>query len=99
MRLKDKVIIVTGSTHGGGGGHRPPYSFPKGGPMTLPRHVADAYCPTGVRINQLNLGWILPESEKRIMTDGGLPADWWQNPPRDGAPTGRLMLPEEVAAA
>jgi NAD(P)-dependent dehydrogenase (short-subunit alcohol dehydrogenase family) len=76
-----------------------PYSVSKGGLMTLTRNIADAYCATGVRINQLNLGWILTENEKRIMTDGGLPADWWKNPPRDGAPTGRLMLPEEVATA
>jgi NAD(P)-dependent dehydrogenase (short-subunit alcohol dehydrogenase family) len=33
------------------------------------------------------------------MTDGGLPVDWWRDPPRDSAPTGRLMLPEEVATA
>jgi NAD(P)-dependent dehydrogenase (short-subunit alcohol dehydrogenase family) len=76
-----------------------PYSVSKGGLMTLPRNIADAYCATGVRINQLNLGWILTENEKRVMINGGLPADWWQNPPRDGAPTGRLMLPDEVATA
>ena len=76
-----------------------PYSISKGGLMTLTRNVADACCHTGVRVNQLNLGWILTENEKRIMTDGGLPADWWKDPPRDGAPTGRLMLPEEVATA
>src|SRR5258706_9140647 len=76
-----------------------PYSVSKGGLMTLTRNIADAYCATGVRINQLNLGWILTENEKRVMTDGGLPADWWRDPPRDSAPTGRLMLPEEVATA
>jgi NAD(P)-dependent dehydrogenase (short-subunit alcohol dehydrogenase family) len=76
-----------------------PYSVSKGGLMTLTRNLADAYCATGVRINQVNLGWILTENEKRVMTDGGLPADWWRDPPRDGAPTGRLMLPEEVATA
>jgi NAD(P)-dependent dehydrogenase (short-subunit alcohol dehydrogenase family) len=76
-----------------------PYSVSKGGLMTLTRNIADAYCETGMRVNQMNLGWVLTENEKRIMTDGGLPADWWKDPPRDGAPTGRLMLPEEVATA
>ena len=32
-----------------------PYSLSKGGLMTLTRNVADAYCRTGVRVNQLNL--------------------------------------------
>ncbi|HEY7117066.1 MAG TPA: SDR family oxidoreductase [Tepidisphaeraceae bacterium] len=76
-----------------------PYSISKGGLMTLTRNVADAYCTTGLRVNQINLGWVLTENEKRIMDAGGLPPDWWNNPPREGAPTGRLMLPQEVATA
>ena len=76
-----------------------PYSVSKGGMMTLTRNLADAYCATGLRINQVNLGWVLTDNEKRLMEAGGHPADWWKNPPRDGAPTGRLMLPEEIATA
>ena len=76
-----------------------PYSVSKGGLMTMTRNIADAYCRTGLRVNQLNLGWVLTENEKRVMQAGGLPPDWWNDPPRDGAPIGRLMLPEEVATA
>jgi NAD(P)-dependent dehydrogenase (short-subunit alcohol dehydrogenase family) len=76
-----------------------PYSVSKGALMTLTRNVADAHCSTGVRVNQINLGWVLTENEKRIMRDGGLPDEWWKDPPRDGAPMGRLMQPEEVATA
>jgi NAD(P)-dependent dehydrogenase (short-subunit alcohol dehydrogenase family) len=76
-----------------------PYSISKGGLMTLTRNVADSYATTGLRVNQLNLGWVLTENEKRLMEAGGYPSDWWRNPPRDGAPIGRLMLPEEVATA
>jgi NAD(P)-dependent dehydrogenase (short-subunit alcohol dehydrogenase family) len=76
-----------------------PYSVSKGGLMTLTRNVADAYSTTGVRVNQVNLGWVLTENEKRVMEAGGHPPDWWKDPPRDGAPLGRLILPEEVAAA
>jgi NAD(P)-dependent dehydrogenase (short-subunit alcohol dehydrogenase family) len=67
--------------------------------MTLTRNVADAYSTTGVRVNQVNLGWVLTENEKRMMEAGGHPPDWWKDPPRDGAPTGRLILPEEIATA
>jgi NAD(P)-dependent dehydrogenase (short-subunit alcohol dehydrogenase family) len=76
-----------------------PYSISKGGLMTMTRNIADAYCRTGLRVNQLNLGWILTENEKRMMEAGGHPPDWWRTPPRDGAPIGRLILPEEVATA
>ena len=76
-----------------------PYSVSKGGLMTLTRNLADAYCKTGVRLNQVNLGWVLTENEKRLMEAGGHPGDWWKHPAPDGAPIGRLMLPEEVAAA
>jgi NAD(P)-dependent dehydrogenase (short-subunit alcohol dehydrogenase family) len=76
-----------------------PYSVSKGGLMTMTRNIADAHCSTGVRINQLNLGWVLTDNEKRMMEAGGLPSDWWKNPPRDGAPTGALMLPETIATA
>jgi NAD(P)-dependent dehydrogenase (short-subunit alcohol dehydrogenase family) len=76
-----------------------PYSVSKGGLMTLTRNVADALCYEGVRVNQLNLGWVLTEGEKRLMEAGGHPPDWWRNPARDGAPTGALMTPEQVATA
>jgi NAD(P)-dependent dehydrogenase (short-subunit alcohol dehydrogenase family) len=76
-----------------------PYSVSKGGLMTLTRNVADALCYEGVRVNQLNLGWVLTEGEKRLMEAGGHPPDWWRDPPRDGAPTGALMTPEQVATA
>jgi NAD(P)-dependent dehydrogenase (short-subunit alcohol dehydrogenase family) len=76
-----------------------PYSISKGGLMTLTRNTADALCYDGVRVNQLNLGWVLTEGEKRLMEEGGHPPDWWKDPPRDGAPTGALMTPEQVGAA
>jgi NAD(P)-dependent dehydrogenase (short-subunit alcohol dehydrogenase family) len=76
-----------------------PYSVSKGGLMTLTRNVADAYCETGLRVNQVNLGWVLTENEKRTMEAGGHPPDWWKHPARDGAPIGRLIAPEEIAAA
>src|SRR6185369_10302546 len=50
-----------------------PYSVSKGGMMTLTRNLADAYCATGLRINQVNLGWVLTDNEKRLMEAGGHP--------------------------
>jgi NAD(P)-dependent dehydrogenase (short-subunit alcohol dehydrogenase family) len=74
-----------------------PYSLSKGGLMTLTRNVADAYCRQHVRVNQVNLGWVLTENEKRVMESLG--PEWWKDPPRDGAPSGELIMPEAIAAA
>src|SRR3954466_11981842 len=40
-----------------------PYSISKGGLMTMTRNIADAYSRTGMRVNQVNLGWVLTENE------------------------------------
>ena len=77
-----------------------PYSISKGGLMTLTRNMADAYCGLdGFRINQINLGWVLTENEDKLMRASGHPNGWWKNPPREGAPTGRLMTPDIIATA
>ena len=76
-----------------------PYSISKGGLMTLTRNLADTYCYDRVRINQINVGWTLTPNEHKIMTAGGLPEDWWKRPPRGSAPSGKLLMPENVAAA
>jgi len=76
-----------------------PYSISKGGLMTLTRNLADTYCYDRVRINQINVGWTLTPNEHKIMTQGGLPEDWWKHPPRGSAPSGKLLMPETIAAA
>ena len=99
LALKGAVLNIGSVNAYCGAANLLPYSVSKGGLMTLTRNIADAYCATGVRVNQINLGWVLTENEKRIMQQGGLPHDWWKDPPRDGAPMGRLIQPEEVATA
>jgi NAD(P)-dependent dehydrogenase (short-subunit alcohol dehydrogenase family) len=75
-----------------------PYSISKGGLMTLTRNVADALGPDQVRVNQVNIGWTLTDNENRLKITEGLPPDWSQRPPRDVCPSGRLLMPEDVAA-
>lgn len=99
LATKGSVLNVGSVNAYTGAANLLPYSVSKGGLMTLTRNVADAYSTTGVRVNQVNLGWVLTENEKRMMEAGGHPPDWWKDPPRDGAPTGRLILPEEIATA
>jgi NAD(P)-dependent dehydrogenase (short-subunit alcohol dehydrogenase family) len=75
-----------------------PYSVSKGGLMTLTRNIADALGPDQVRVNQMNIGWTLTENENLLKMAEGLPPDWAQRPPRDVCPSGRLLMPEDVAA-
>jgi len=75
------------------------YSISKGGLMTMTRNLADALCYDQVRVNQLNLGWVLSENENKLMIAGGLPPDWAEHPPRSAAPSGKLIMPEQIATA
>jgi NAD(P)-dependent dehydrogenase (short-subunit alcohol dehydrogenase family) len=75
------------------------YSVSKGALMTLSRNLADALCYDFVRVNHFNVGWVLTPNEYEYKRKDGLPADWPQNIPVQFAPTGRIMAPEEIAAA
>jgi len=77
-----------------------PYSISKGALMTLTRNLGDAlFRGHGIRVNQLNPGWVLTENEVLRKRSHGLPDDWFRRLPLDTSPAGRLLLPEEIAAA
>ena len=75
------------------------YSVSKGALITLTRNLADALGADQVRINQLNLGWVLSPNEYALKIKEGLPSDWPDHPPKAFAPSGRIMSPENIAAA
>jgi NAD(P)-dependent dehydrogenase (short-subunit alcohol dehydrogenase family) len=76
------------------------YSISKGGLMTMTRNLGDTlHRENGVRVNQINPGWVLTETEMERKKAHGLPADWYKDLPRVYAPSGRILLPEEIAAA
>jgi NAD(P)-dependent dehydrogenase (short-subunit alcohol dehydrogenase family) len=76
-----------------------PYSLSKGALMTLTRNLADALGTAGVRVNQMNLGWVLSENEDRVQQAMGKSPGWHLQLPKAFAPSGRILRPEEVAAA
>ena len=75
------------------------YSISKGALITLSRNLADALARDGVRVNHFNVGWVLTPNEYQVKIADGLPADWPERVPRAKAPSGRLIKPEEIAAA
>ena len=51
----------------------------------------------GVRVNQVNPGWVLTENEAARKRDHGLKDDWYQDIPKKFAPSGRIFAPMEIA--
>jgi NAD(P)-dependent dehydrogenase (short-subunit alcohol dehydrogenase family) len=77
-----------------------PYSMSKGALMTMTRNLGDVlFREEGVRVNQINPGWVLTENEARRKREHGLPDDWPARVPRAFAPAGRILEPREIAAA
>ena len=77
-----------------------PYSVSKGALMTLTRNLGDTlFREDGVRVNQINPGWVLTEREAARKRADGLAEDWYTQVPVVYAPAGRLIRPQEIAAA
>jgi NAD(P)-dependent dehydrogenase (short-subunit alcohol dehydrogenase family) len=75
------------------------YSTSKGALQTMSRNLANALGNDQVRVNLINVGWVLTPREKETQRAQGQPDDWFTKVPKQYAPSGRLILPEEIASA
>lgn len=76
------------------------YSVSKGALMTVTRNLGDVlHREVGVRVNQINPGWVMTEKEIARKQEQGLPDDWYRQVPDVFAPSGRILFPAEIAAA
>lgn len=76
------------------------YSISKGALMTLTRNLGDSlHRDFRVRVNQINPGWVLTEMERKRKQSHGFSEDWYRKMPNVFAPAGRILFPEEMAAA
>lgn len=73
------------------------YSAAKAGMQTATRNLGDALGGRNLRINQINVGWTLTEKERELQRDEGQPDDWVERLPKEFAPRGMILRPEEVA--
>ena len=74
------------------------YSASKGALATLTRNSGFALMRNRVRVNQLDIGWMLSDHEKTIqLLESGDPG--WQAKAEAALPFGRLLDPDEVAKA
>lgn len=76
------------------------YSMTKGALMTMTRNLGDTlHRENGVRVNQINPGWVLTETETIRKKEHGLPDNWYEDIAPVYAPAGRILWPHEIAAA
>ena len=76
-----------------------PYSLSKAALQAATRNLGDTLFRTdGVRVNQVNPGWVLTDNEIARKRQQGLDDDWPGRVDPQFAPAGRLIAPEEIAA-
>ena len=76
-----------------------PYSISKGALMTMSRNLGDSlFRDHGVRVNQINPGWVLTENEKVKQRQQGMDDEWYKKLPKVFAPAQRIFEPKEIAA-
>jgi len=73
------------------------YAASKAALQVLTRNTANACKRDGIRVNGLNLGWILTESERRMQAETLGRGPGWVEETAATLPLGRLITPEEVA--
>lgn len=76
------------------------YSITKSALMAMTRNLGDVlHRENAVRVNQINPGWVLTETEKQRKKAHGLAEDWYRDLPSVYAPAGRILWPKEIAEA
>lgn len=74
------------------------YSVAKGGLITLTRNLANALAPDRIRVNFVNPGWVITETEIEIQAREGHDAAWLAAAAAR-MPLGRHQVPEDAAYA
>jgi NAD(P)-dependent dehydrogenase (short-subunit alcohol dehydrogenase family) len=91
-------IVNIGSVSGHGG--QPfilPYCVSKGALAVMTRSAAFSLMRHGIRVNQVNPGWMDTEGEDAVQRRFHGALDGWLEAAEAGQPTGRLIKPPEVA--
>ncbi len=73
------------------------YAASKGALQTLTKNAANAHLHDGIRVNGINLGWVLTESEHETQTKSLRQGKDWAERAGQSRPLGRLLMPEEAA--
>jgi NAD(P)-dependent dehydrogenase (short-subunit alcohol dehydrogenase family) len=100
LKKSQGCVLNIGSVNAySGEGNLLAYSVSKGALMTLSRNLADALGYDRIRVNHFNVGWVLTPNEYETKLKDGLPKNWPEQVEPQFAPSGRILRPEEIAAA
>ena len=91
-------IVSIGSVAGHGGQSKlTAYAMSKGALTIMTKNLAFGLMRHGIRVNQVNPGWMDTESEHRTQVTHDCAPDNWLEAAEAGRPMGRLVKPWEVA--
>lgn len=63
----------------------------------MTRNLGNALGTSGVRVNQINPGWVLTERERKMKVEEGMPDRWWEKLSPTDIPSGAMTTPEQLA--
>jgi NAD(P)-dependent dehydrogenase (short-subunit alcohol dehydrogenase family) len=90
-------IVNIGSINGRGGQtNLTVYSTSKGGLATLTRNAAAALGADRIRVNCINVGWMITPNEDSVQRAEGKPEDWLKQADAQ-MPFGRILRPTDVS--
>lgn len=96
--VEGRIVNIGSTSERAGQPFLAPYSASKGALATLTRHAGYALMRNRVHVNQLDIGWMASDHERKIqLAESGDPD--WEEKARAALPFGRLLDPEEVARA
>jgi len=91
-------IVNVGSTSGHGGQSKlTAYCMSKGALTIMTKNLAHGLMRHGIRVNQVNPGWMETESEHRTQIEEDGAPENWLDLAEPNRPLGRLVQPGEVA--
>lgn len=95
--IAGSMVSIGSMTGHGGQVTLTPYAISKGALLTMTKNLANSLVNDRIRVNQLNLGWMLTPTEHEIQKRYHDAPDDWAEQAGARLPWGRLIDPAEVA--
>ena len=96
--IEGRIVNIGSTSERAGQPFLAPYSASKGALATLTRNAGYALMRNRIHVNQLDIGWMASDHERKIQLEETGDPDW-ETKARERLPFGRLLEPEEVARA
>lgn len=91
------TVVNIGSINARGGQpNLTPYSTSKGALSTLTLNAANVLAPDYIRVNCINVGWMITPNEDTVQRKEGNPANWLELADAR-MPMGRILRPDDVS--